>query len=622
MTAQLRFGSTDGELLHSSDEEFLAAVLWRNSQAGGIRDLGNTPDLRTIGMCWKQQCPDVSAAELQLPEDSLRFASLDQWIEQAETDSLGELLGSVRGRKSRVSKSRMLKLENWLSDHGRLLETDTESLLAACELLILHSNRLPAELLGTLWRAALAGAIKQAESFEQATQTEDWQDRLIGADANQLWLRGGLLPWTCGLLFDEIKGAPKLAKAARAAMGFQLLHSTDANGIPAGDLLLNLRNATSIWADALLVGELFDRPMWKGPAENRGARFLARVAATLRLDGGAAGVAQPHSDMAALCLRMARLSGVDFRKNWARLIDELSSSPSGGAQGKSPDRKDFPAWQSDDAETACLRTSWSPDASLITLSHHDDVVSLELVVDGVPMLRGPWGIELAEDGDPVGFEAAWECVCFHSDKDVDYCELQFEFSGGPTIHRYVMLSRTRQFAVLADVLSGSPAERLELVSLLPLAEGVELEECAGSREQRLKSGRQQMRVFPLALPYDSGVGTAGRIGYDTDDGQRCLSIAHASQTGGLFSPVIFDWSKGRRNADVEWRSLTVTDAGEVDRTGAFAFRCLAGDQHLVLFRALVKTSQYRTVLGYQPEHETVIADFTKKGAFAPILLVE
>jgi len=624
MTAQLRFGSTVDGLLHSSDEEFLAAVHWRSSRPGVSRDLGDTPDLRTIGMCWKQQCPAISAASLNLPAGSLRFTSLDRWIERAEPDSLGHLLGAVRRRKSRASKSCVEKLGNWLSGHAVQLETDAESLLAACELLVLHHDRLPAELLGRLWRAALAGAIGQGVAFEQAAHTEDWQDGLTGDIADRRWLQGGLVPWTCGLLFDEVKGAPRLAKTARAALSLQLLHSTDGDGVPAGELLLNLPTAVCQWVDALLVAELFDRPLWKGSAETRCGRLLARVAVTLRPDGASAGAMEPDSVMTQLCLTLARLSGVDFRKRWARLIDELSGESAGPVerQGKSTSRNGIPSWQSDDAETACLRTSWSADASLVTLAHHDESVSIELVVDGTSILRGPWGIELAENGDPLEFEALWECVCFHSDQDVDYCELQMEFEGGPTIGRYVALSRKRQFAVLADVLVGSPAKRLDLVSLFPLADGVILDSCDGSREQRLKSGRQAVRVLPLALPCDAGIGTAGRIGLDDSDGQRSLALGQVSETGGLFSPVIFDWSKSRRNADVEWRPLTVTHAGEVDGTGAFAYRCLTGRQHLVLFRALESTDQYRTVLGYQPENETVIADFTTKGEFDEILLVE
>ncbi len=624
MTEQLRFGSTGDGLLHSSDEEFLAAVHWRSSRPGVSRDLGETPDLRTIGLCWKQQCPTVSASSLKSSESALRFTSLDRWIERAEPDSLGHLLGAVRRRKSRVSKSCVQKLEDWLTGHAHQLESDAESLLAACELLILHHERLPAELLGRLWRAALAGAIGQGDLFERAAHTDDWQECLADDDRDGRWLQGGLAPWTCGLLFDEIKGAPRLAKMARSVLSLQLLHSTDSDGSPAGDLLLNLPQAVRLWTDALLVAELFDRPLWKGSADTRCGRLLSRVAATLRPDGGSAGAAKQESGLADVCLTLARLSGVDFRKRWGRLIEELASSSTAatGSSGKSSGRNDNPAWQSDDAETACLRTSWSTDASLVTLAHHDESVSMELVVDGTSILRGPWGIELAEDGDLVEFEAMWECVCFHSDKDVDYCELQIEFEGGPTIDRYVMLSRKRQFAVLADVLVGSPAKRLDLVSLLPLADGVNLEACEGTREQRLQSGRQTVRVYPLALPCDAGIGTVGRIGPDDLNGQSCLAVGQASETGGLFSPVIFDWSKSRRNVDVEWRPLTVTHAGEIDRTGAFAYRCLAGSQHLVLFRALESTSQYRTVLGYQPENETVVADFTNKGEFDPILLVE
>lgn len=641
MTTQLRFGSTDETLLHASDEEFLAAVHWRGSASGICRDLGKTPDLRAIGLCWKQQCPTVSAENLNLPAPALRFSSIDKWVEQAESDSLGKALRAVRRAKSRVSKAVVQKLDQWLDANSlqcsapttrserqtkrnsQMIESDVDALLATCELLILHGHRLPAELLGRLWRTALAGAMSQAESFEQAMKTEDWQDRLAESDSRTDWLKGGLLPWTCGLLFDEVKGAPRLAKGAKASLNFQMLHSTDGDGVPAADLLRNVRVGVAGWADALLIGELFERPVWKSSAETRCSRFLTRVATTLRPDGGTTGSTASATDLAGICHTLGRLSGTDFRKRWARLIEQTATEVRPGTEApKSVRKKDIPSWQSDDAEAACLRTSWSPNASSVTLTHDEDPVSIEMLVAGTPLLRGDWGIELEEDGEGVEFEAAWECVCFYTDQDVDYCELQFEFEGGPTIDRYVMVSRTREFAVLADVLVGSPAKRVDLTTFLPLEEGVKLQAVTGSREQYLKSGRQRVRVMPLALPYDAGTGTPGRVELTEEDGQSYLAVTHASETGGLFAPVLFDWSKARRNAFAEWRQLTVTHAGDVDTSGAFGYRVRVGDQHLVLFRSLESTDRYRTVLGYQPENETVIADFTKKGELSEILLVE
>lgn len=626
MTTQLRFGSADETLLRASDEEFLAAVKWRGSRSSFCRELGKSPDSRAIGLCWKQQCPEVSADALGLPESSLRLASLDGWVQQAATGTLGELLGSVRGRKSRASKATVQQLEDWLSANTQRIESDSETLLALCELLIVHCDRLPAELLGRLWRSALAGAISQAERFEAVMHTEDWQARIADEKNGGQWLTGGLLPWTCGILFDEVKGATRLAKSARAALNFQLQHSTGSDGSPAGDLLRHLRVGLAGWADAVLVGELFGRELWRSSTHTRCARFLECVAATLRSDGGAATTAaSSESDIASLSLTLGRLSGINFRKRWARLVEDVATGTSLGADSKSSSsvrKKDGPSWQSDDAQTACLRTSWARDASLFTIAHDEQPVSIEMVIEGTPILTGPWGIDLAEDGDAFEFEASWECVCFYTDKDVEYLELQFEFEGGPTIDRYLVMSRARQFAVVADILVDSPAQRTDLISLLPLADGVEVETVAGSREHRLKAGRQQARVLPLALPHDAGIGTPGRIGIDETGPRRSLAIGHASETGGLFSPVLIDWSKHRRNAPVEWRNLTITEAGEIDRSGAFAYRCRVGDLHLVLFRALKSTADYRTVLGYQPENETVLADFTAKGQFEEILLVE
>lgn len=623
MTTQLRFGSTDDTLLHAPDEEFLAAVKWRNSAPGMCRDLGKSPDLRTIGLCWKQQCPDVSAGSVGLPAQALRFTTLDRWVEQAPQDSLGELLATLR-RRSRVSKVVTRKLDEWLTANSEQAESDAHSLLALCELLILHSDCLPAELTGRVWRLALAGAINQADRFDDAMHTEDWQE-LIATDTGDVWLSGGLLPWTCGLLFDEVKGAPRLAKSARAALNFQLLHTTDTDGSPAGDLLRNLRRALSGWADAALVAESFNRDLWRSATETRCTQTLERVASLLRVDGGAASTGDSSDEnVAGLCLTIATLSGTDFRKRWAKLIQELGT-PSATVDGKTsgPIRKrDNPSWQSDDAEAACLRTTWAADASLVSITHDEVAPSIELVLDGTPILRGAWGIEMEEDGDAFEFEAGWECVCFYTDRDVDYLELQFEFEGGPTIGRYVVLSRTRQFAVVSDILADSPAKRTDLISELPLATGVEVETVTGSREHQLKAGRQSARVLPLALPHDAGVGTSGRIGLDESDGRPTLTIGQATQSGGLFSPVLIDWSKERRKAPVEWRRLTVTEAGEVDESGALAYRCMIGDLHLVLFRALKSTDQYRTVLGYQPENETVIANFTKKGEFDEVVLVE
>ncbi len=85
---------------------------------------------------------------------------------------------------------------------------------------------------------------------------------------------------------------------------------------------------------------------------------------------------------------------------------------------------------------------------------------------------------------------------------------------------------------------------------------------------------------------------------------------------------MIDWAPERRNATCEWSPLTVSEVMEIDRTGAAAWRVRFGDEHLIIFRALRAFDRYRTVLGYQTEHEARDRRLHEGGRFKELLLVE
>lgn len=634
MTTQVRFGVSGESLLNSGDDEFLAAVEWRGD---GLKQLaGKAGDsdlsLRTIGLCWKQQAADRTLPKLSGP---VAFSSLNGSLASSEAGSLLAVLRDVRKatRKSNsgsLPKRLVSQLDSWLEGQAAGCEQCPESLLACVELLVIHGGAFPATTVGRLWKVTLSAAIAQAESFAEAGNEADWEELAADEDADQrCWLLAGLLPWACGLLFDEVKGAPKLLKAGRKYLSDQLLLVTDGDGIPVGPVLENVSDHLARWKDALLLSAIFGRPLWKDGADERLVETLQAVSATLGADGRICGCLHDDGAGAGLIVSLAELSGVGKREAWfttARSVRDAVDAGLPRVGAATLQRKirnnDIPSWQSDDAEDACLRSSWSPASSVATLTFHQDPVGIELVADGTPLLVGPWGLSLQEDGEEVEIEDAWECICWYTDGEVDYCELQLEFDDGSKLGRFVMLPRGRQFAVIADIASGSTAKQLELTSELPLADGIEASRRKGTREWRLKAGRQRFRVFPLAVPQDAGLGTSNNAEVVTDDEQASFVTSSVSSNGGAFSPVVIDWAPERRNATCEWSPLTVSEVMEIDRTGAAAWRVRFGDEHLIIFRALRATDRYRTVLGYQTEHETVIADFTKAGDFKELLLVE
>ena len=649
MNTQVRFGLPVSGLLKNSSDDFLGDVLWRSSDTATCGTKDSEFSLRTIGMCWKQQCLDRRPP--QLKSGVVRFSTIDDAVASADENSVLALLEQVRSetspnrrppkgglkkqakQPSRISRETTELLRLWLANGASEAEESPSALLACCELLLLYGSQFPAELIGGLWRVTLAGALAQSDSFIKAAGIDDWETYISEeVSYRDTWINAGLLPLVCGLLFDNVKGAPGLARAGRASLNNQLLQVSDEKGSPVGKVINALSEFLSVWSDGLLVARLFNEALWKKPAEKRFERMLRRLAAAVRDGGVLAGTGQGVSAAAVLRTAAEHL-GTSPTTDWVKCLD-LSAGPErsrprpgktktrSGKLKKKISKAEIPSWQSDDTDAACLRTSWAPNASLATVRVDSNPVQLELVVNGVSLLSGPWNLELTEGGDQLELEDEWECICWNSDADADYLELQLEFEGGPQINRFILLSRTQQFAIISDVVTASSASLIYVASLLPLAAGVIVGSDESTREQTLTTGQTTVRVFPLRLPQDPGVGTAGSCGLHHHDDIPCLAISQASESGNLFSPVVLDWAPERRTAPVEWRQLTVTRAGEIDSTGAAAYRIQVGKQHLVLYRALSGTERYRTFLGYQAENETVIGNFTRSGVIEEILMVE
>lgn len=635
----LRFGVPANGATEASDSEFIAAVHWRSSNPGISSELGSDTDVRAIGMCWKHHCLSLNMPKGHVP----RLRALDELPLEESAGSLAICLAAVRDRslKKKQKAATAEHLDDWLAANADAL-ADPVVLLACCELLILHAEQLPAATVGRLWRATLCGALDLSGAFDKATANEDWDEQAVDIeDSSTEWITGGLLPWACGLLFDEVKGAPKVAKAARSAVHKQLESVAVDGGCPDGTVLDGLPVLLATLHDAVLIGQLFERPVWKASAERTWLALLKNCSALLAADGHLAVEAADPARGAQLVASAADLSQ-GTSSPWSALSTKLASpqsassskkNPSGSKKkqsGKTPKaasskwkvrRQDIPSWQSDEAEVACLRTTWDDTASVASISHHGDLPFLELAIDGVSLLRGDWGLTIAEDGEILEFEPAWENVCWHSEPEVDYCEIQFEFEGGPRICRHVMLSRQRQFAIISDVVSETSAKELLWETRLPLAEGVTVQTRPETREHILKAGSKTARVFPLILPQDTGEGTPGSIGTAEDEAGESLALRCPSSSGALFAPIVIDWSQPNRKASAEWKRLTTTTAGQIDLTGSNAYRLQFGKQHLVLYRSLIATKRYRAILGYQTDSETILADF-QDGDVDEIVVVE
>ena len=213
-------------------------------------------------------------------------------------------------------------------------------------------------------------------------------------------------------------------------------------------------------------------------------------------------------------------------------------------------------------------------------------------------------------------------MCWHTDADGDYLELQYTVDENLRIERQVFLSRTDHFLVMADCISGAGDAWVEYAARWPLVSNAQVGKHSETRERIVSLGNLSMRTFPLALPAEIVHSTAGSWGL-VENGDTPRLELRQKAVGGVYAPVIFDWTPARQNAAADWRTLTITENGpKVQGERASGHRLRIGNQQLLIYRSLVPTEELRTVLGHHTGHETIIARFDKKGDVKPLLIVE
>jgi hypothetical protein len=255
----------------------------------------------------------------------------------------------------------------------------------------------------------------------------------------------------------------------------------------------------------------------------------------------------------------------------------------------------------------------------MAIAFHDSDVEIVLSAHGKMLVAGVVATELSIDGQAVNLRGDWQTVCRHADDDGDYLELQLCLGNSVRIDRQFLLSRRGRFAFLADaVVAAQPGPIEHRLSFAPAA-GVAMKSDSTTREVRLRTTGCTARAFPLALPQDRVVSTAGSLC------EQCgrLTMTQVGAGRGLFVPLIFDWHPNRRSAIVEWQSLTVTEPGKVigaDRAAGYRLRL--GKHQVLIYRSLVDTDEARAVLGHHTRYETVVGTFDAGGNVEPIVLVE
>jgi len=631
MSSTITLSGCTTDLTSLNNIELLQALAWERGADPALKAAAMAGDLEAAQSALLAALqPQVTGRESALGCGARTLWSLAAFPE--ETD-LGKLLAQVSGlpTKARTGQKRATNkapktLAQRVEPLIRHLTTEDDNdetsdpvspfaLAAALEVLALAGARLRPEQLWKLWRHSLS----QIVHLTGTAANEDDHDPTIPTDV-QLIERGEL-PFVAGVLFGDVAGATDLVKTGRKVLARTLGENADSDGTPRAEMIERLPLWLAPLIRASLIAKRFDVKLWTNDQEQTLISAVERAIPLCRPDGKSAlsnGLSLEPLPVLVAAAELFHLPEISPEGGYLQSVKRvIAGQPARRIRNEGV--VTMPSNQSDWARFALLRSDWSVYADSVAVAHHRPFPQIDVTASGKPLLHGDWTLELKLGDAVVELAEEWSCVCWQSDPDADYIELQMRGPGKLRVERIIMLSRRERFLLLADSIAGAPPGRIEYRASLPLADDILVRLDTPTREAQLTMKGFKARVFPLAVAQDRVHSTPHEF---TATDER-LTLKQVAQGEGLFAPVLLDWHPDRTRADAQWRSLTVTEDGRVITPDiAAGHRLKLGNLQLLIFRSLKTTGESRAVLGHHTNNETVIAKVDKKGDIDPILMVE
>jgi hypothetical protein len=564
--------------------------------------LGTTPTLLTWGipLSW---LPETSS---ELLPTLARWASTPPSRSPARRSTSRRRTGASReaGKLPEV-EAVDARMRSWLaqrSPNPRTVDYSLECLAWAHAL-----PRLVAAASPDVWWAALERLIEEAIAASDVPVTET---------PLPVQLLGGELALTLAYLFPELGPCRMLRSRARRVVESGIDALLDGEGLPHGSHHHLMRPLLACWTRCRATGGASPRVVW-GEGSQVQYEWLVRHALRLTRHDGSEALSEPgraawEPDLFAAALHFG--GDDDDRDIGALILPRHRKLARAVTNMALPETSLHSEW----AGTAILRLGWRRADPWLAVVYSGREVRVELHCDRDVVFSGPWQLDLLCDGRPVEIAGPWEEVCWTSDEDGDYLEIEAAFSAGVRVQRQMFLARADGVLLLADCVLWDAEAQWNYRGRLPLPANMRFEAATESREGFLTGGRRRALVLPLALPEWRAEAGIGQLAAKPDG----LELSQSAEGAAMFAPLWFDLDPRRMARPATWRRLTVAEDRQVapDAT-AVGYRAMTGRRQWLIYRSLGPNGN-RTLLGHNLVSQTLVARFLPSGEVEPLLEVE
>lgn len=429
-------------------------------------------------------------------------------------------------------------------------------------------------------------------------------------------LRTGELPWTLADQFPELSRSPALSRAAGRRLSDGVRELLADNGLPHCRHVDQVRPLLACWTRCLKLVRADGGTCFDASAQQRYERFVRQVLQLSRQNGGpvfsANGAGRQDAELMGAALEVAG------REEELAIADQLLPWRAASREA-SAQKVFFPTSSvySESAQLASFRPTWLRGGEHLVVGHHKGAVRTELNFGSTTVWSGDWPVRVRV-GDQLLQPNAWEEVCWHSDDDVDYLELETKWNGSWRLQRQILLAREDHFLWLADALTGPEIESLEYRGVLPLAPGIEFRPEQATHEGCLTHRQRVARVLPLALPEWRSAAATGSL----EAAPGGLLLRQHTQARALYAPLFIDLSPHRLKWPLTWRQLTVGEKLQIQKPDvAVGYRVQVGGDQWLFYRSLAAPAS-RTLLGQNVLHEFYAARFDTEGEADELLAID
>ncbi|MCA9128935.1 MAG: hypothetical protein KDB22_17735 [Planctomycetales bacterium] len=363
---------------------------------------------------------------------------------------------------------------------------------------------------------------------------------------------------------------------------------------------------------------------WYPPQQKALASLLSHAARWSRPDGTqllAAGNCAPKSK--SIWSALASQAKSNKAMHLAMALAGIGSVPRGEAKGKSKSAK-LPALThySRDSAGVCMRSDWRNRGGQVAIDFSDSEMCLEAIGSkGEGVLAGEWKTHVELNGQAQLQLDEWEEICWFSDKDVDYLEVETRVGQHCRIQRQIMLLRDDHLLLLADSLLAEESGDWTFKSQIPLANNTQFLPAKKSHEGfLLQPNGLRFLTLPLFQPE-----------WRTQPGEGKFASEASVLTAGISSkdrmrfyvPTLISLRSSHALQPFTWRRLTVgEDLQIVSPDEAVAYRVQIGKDQWIIYRTLTPVKR-RTALGMHTMADFFVGRFSKKdGSIETMVEVE